>query len=359
MSMNAAPSMTPSTPYFEAEGPSNVTLNARILLSLILIALVCLFTDVLVGTRGIDVGTDTYVYAGFFESLKGGGYETRFEPGFLLLANVLSFIGFNVEGYQMALFGILLLTGIIAARHYYAYLGGGNGVLTFIIASLMFLLLSPMFVNASINAVRQGLSALLIFTALLAFQQRRWGTFLIYGVLATSFHYSAVMYLVFAPLLLFNLKFLRLVALVAFTAYCAGLTMIVVRAVSPMIYNTVMDYSLAAKYKSGVRIDFAVFSIFWYLLPFMVAAMVRKPFDSRLKDSTAVYLVMLLPFFIVGWGNFSNRYLLPAYLAISLMVAAVFCHNRLSIFRNPILLRGGLIVSCAVFFYYVTNQVIV
>jgi hypothetical protein len=68
---------------------------------------------------------------------------------------------------------------------------------------------------------------------------------------------------------------------------------------------------------------------------------------------------MLLPFYLLGWGNFSNRYLLSAYLAISLMVAAMFFHSRVSILRNPILLRAGLIVSCAVFYYYVSNQVLV
>jgi hypothetical protein len=347
------------TPYVDYVGPSNVTTNARIILSLMLIGMACVFSDLLVGLRNIDVGTDTYVYAEFFKSLGGGLSETRFEPGFLLITRLLSIIGFSVKAYQMVLFGVLLLTAIVAVRRYYDYLGGKHGLLTFLIASLMFLFLSPMFVNASINAVRQGLAALLVFTALLEFQQRQWRNFFIYGALATSFHYSSLMYLVFAPLLLLNLRLLRMVAVAAFVAYCAGLTMIVVRAASPFIYNAVMDYSLSSEYKSGVRVDFALFSIFWYALPLLMAPMVRKPFDKRIKDSTAVYLVMLLPFFMVGWGNFSNRYLLPAYLAASLMVAAIFCHNRLSILRNPILLRFGLIISCAVFFYYVTNQVVV
>jgi hypothetical protein len=355
MSMNTHPA-APS--YVDYVGPSNITTNARIVLSLILIALVLIFADLVVGTRNIDIGTDTYVYAEFFKSL-GGWSETRFEPGFLLITRLLAFIGFSVEGYQMALFGILLTTAIIAVCRYYHYLGAKHGLLTFLTASLMFLLFSPMFVNASINAVRQGLAALLVFTALLAFQQRQWRNFFIYGAVATSFHYSAAMYLVFAPLLFLNLKFLRLIAIGAFIAYCAGLTMIIVRAAVPALYNAVMDYSLSSEYKSGVRIDFAAFSIFWYALPFLMAGIVRKPFDKRIKDSTAVYLVMLLPFFLVGWGNFSNRYLLPAYLAASLMVAAIFCQSRLSILRNPILLRVGLIASCAAFLYYVTNQVVV
>ena len=66
----------------------------------------------------------------------------------------------------------------------------------------MLLYVSPMFVNASINAVRQGLAALLVFTALLSFQQRKWWPFALYGALASSLHLSSLLYLVFAPLLL-------------------------------------------------------------------------------------------------------------------------------------------------------------
>jgi hypothetical protein len=352
--------MNSVTPFVERKLPSAVNTNARVMLSMMLILAACIFTDLLIGLRGVDVGTDTYVYASFFESLRGGFLpDTRFEPGFLLVTRLMSLIGLSVNGYQMVLFGILLGTAFVACRRYYDYLGGGRGYLTFVSASLMLLFFSPMFVNASINAVRQGLAALLIFAALLSFQQREWRRFIIYGLLATGFHYSSILYVAMAPLLLLNLRLLRIAAIIAFLAYCSGLTMMVVRAAVPFIYNWVMDYSLSSNYRSGVRIDFAVFSIFWYVLPFMVAPFVHKPFDKRLKDSTAVYLVMVLPFFILGWGNFSNRYLLPAYLAASLMVAAILCHNRFPPLRNPLILRGALVLSCAAFSYYVINQVVV
>jgi hypothetical protein len=344
-----------ATPYFD----HHVALNARTMLSLMLIAAAFLFVDAVVGMRGIDVGTDTYNYAMYFLSSRDGIAATRFEPGFVLITRVLSATGMSVAGYQLVLFAILLLTAMAAMRHYFHYLDSEFGYLTFVTTGLMLLLLSPMFVNASINAVRQGMAALPVFTALLAFHRRQWRSFIMYGVLATSFHYSSLLYLAFAPMLLLSMRMLRIVAAAAFLAYCTGLTLIAVRVVSPLVYNAVMDYSLSATYRSGVRIDFAVFSIFWYLLPLLMSRLVRDPFSTRIKESTAVYMVMLLPFFVLGWGNFSNRYLLPAYLATSLIVAAIFCHSRISLLRNPLLLRGGLMISCAVFFYYVTHQVVV
>jgi hypothetical protein len=349
MTMNSA------TSYFDESAAS----NARMLLSLMLLAIVFAFSDVVIGVRGIDIGTDTYNYAMFFTSMRNGLVSTRFEPGFVFITRVLSATGMSVKDYQMVLFAILLLTVVIATRRYFDCLGSERGYLTFLVAGLMFLFLSPMFVNASINAVRQGLAALLVFTALLAFHRRQWRGFIVYGVAASCFHYSSLLYLAFAPMLLLSVRFLRIVAVVAFVAYCLGLTLIVVRVLSPFVYNAVMDYELSSTYRAGVRIDFAVFSIFWYVLPFLMSPMVRTPFDKRITDSTAVYLVMVLPFFVLGWGNFSNRYLLPAYLATSLMIGAIFCHSRISVLRNPILLRLGLLISCAVFFYYVTHQVIV
>lgn len=335
------------------------TRNAWIGLSVILVLVACLIAASLVGMRGINVGTDTHEYAGFFETIANGRSETRFEPGFVLVTRLLAATGIGVIAYQWALFGILLLTVWVASRRYFDYLGGERGYLTFLTASLAFLFVSPMFVNAAINAVRQGLASLLVFAALLAFHRRQWRAFIGFGILATGFHYSALLYLACAPVLLLGIRSMRIIALLGFLAYCTGLTMVVVRSAVPALYVAVMSYSPEATYRAGVRIDFAVFSIFWYMLPYLMSGLVREPFRQRIKDSTAVYLVMLLPFFLVGWGNYSNRYLLPAYLTASLIVAAIFCNGRTPFLRNPLLLRAGLIVSSFVFCYYVTYQVIV
>lgn len=327
-------------------------------LSLILLAAAAAFGCWLVGTRGLDIGTDTRVYAAFFESLNRP-VDTRLEPGFVFASYLLNRLGLGVPGYQTALFALLLLTVVVASRRYHHYLGATRGYLTFLCASLMLLYLSPMFVNASINAVRQGLSALLVFAALLSFQQRKWWLFLIHGALAASLHLSSLLYLAFAPMLLLSAGVLRYAAAAAFLAYCTGLSLFLVRALVPPLYQFVMTYTFNPDYESGVRIDFAVFSIFWYGLPLLLAPLVRSPYRERIKESTAVYLVMLMPFFAIGWGYFSNRYLLPAWLATSLVIAAILCHSRLAPLRNPMLIRLGLVCACPVFYFYVTNVIVI
>ncbi|UNK49951.1 EpsG family protein [Lysobacter sp. S4-A87] len=334
------------------------TVGASVLSALLLLA-VAAFGCWLVGTRSPEIGTDTLTYAGFFEGLGRESIETRLEPGFVYLSIALWKLGAGVTGYQTALFALMLGTVAVSTRQYFRSLGDERGHLTFLGVSLMLLYISPMFVNASINAVRQGLAALLVFTALLSFQQRRWGMFALFGAIAGSLHMSSLLYLVFAPVLLLGPRTQRLVAVAGFILYVTGLSMAMVRAAVPALYELVMTYTENSYYRSGVRIDFAVFSIFWYALPHALSPLVKPEFREKIKSSTAIYLVMLLPFFAVGWGFFSNRYLLPAWLSASLIVAAVICHSRLPALRHPLLLRFGLVLSCVVFYYFVNHEIVI
>lgn len=349
--------MNTSAP-FPSYADSAVT-NARAMLSLLLLLAACAVATLVVSSRGLDVGTDTHVYAGFFLSSRHGPVDTRLEPGFVALTRLASATGMGVAGYQAVLFGVLLVGVVLAARRYHIYLGSTRGFLTFLSAVMLFLFVSPMFVNASINTVRQGLATPLVIAALLAFHHRRWRSFVLFGAVASSLHYSSLLYLVFAPVLLLSPRKQRIVAGVGFLAYCSGLSMLVVRAAVPVVYNDVMNYHVDAVYRAGVRYDFALFSLFWYLLPFMLSRIVQAPFSERIKQSAAVYMVMVLPFFLLGWGNFSNRYLLVPWVAASFMVAAMACHSRTPLLRHPVVLRIGLVMASGVFCCLVAYQVIV
>ncbi len=337
----------------------SIDTSASAMLGVLLLLAVAAFGCWLVGARSPDIGTDTHTYAGFFEGQNDYGVETRLEPGFVYLTYALWKLGVGVTGYQTALFALLLGTIVVSTRRYFDFLGDKDGYLTFLGAAVMMLFVSPMFVNASINGVRQGLSALLVFTSLLSFQQHRWGRFVLYGAIAASLHLSSLLFLVFAPVLLFGTRTQRMLAALAFVMYVTGISMALVRALIPPLYELVMTYTATSRFDPGVRIDFAVFSIFWYALPYVLAPLVRAEYRKKIQESAAVYLVMLLPFFAVGWGYFSNRYLLPAWLSASLIVAAMLVHNRVALVRHPLILRLGLILSCVVFYYYVNNEIVI
>lgn len=333
--------------------------NARAVLSVLLLLAVCTVTVAVVSLRDKDVGTDTHIYAAVFLAMRDGLITTRFEPGFVALTRMASATGMSVTGYQAVLFSVLLVGAAIAARRYFVYLNSNRGFLTFLSAVLLFLFASPMFVNASINAVRQGLAAPLVFAALLAFHHRKWRGFVLLGAAASSLHFSSLMYLAFAPVLLLSPRQQRIIAGVAFLAYCSGLSMMVVRLGVPALYNEVMNYSVNAAYRAGIRFDFALFSMVWFLLPFMASRLVQAPYSERIKQSAAVYMVMVLPFFLLGWGNYSNRYLLVPWIAASFLVAAMICHARTPLLRHPVLLRGGLVMAGGAFCFYVTHMIMI
>lgn len=328
-------------------------------LGVVVLLAVGVFGCWLVGGRPLEIGTDTETYAGFFEGLDRGLPETRLEPGFVYLSYALRTLGLGVQGYQAALFALLLLAVALAVRVHHRPLASTQAYPTLLCASLMLLFVSPMFANASINAIRQGLAAPLVFAALLSFQQRRWPGFVALGVLATSLHFSSLLYLACAPALLLRPNLLRALAALAFLAYVAGLSMKAVGAAAPSLYATVMEYTANPNYRAGVRIDFAVFTIFWYLLVLAVSPWVQATARRQVLDSASVYLVMVLPFFAIGWGYFSNRYLLPGWLAVSLILAAVCCHSRVAPLRHPLVIGAGLIASCGVFYVYVSRGIVV
>ena len=327
--------------------------------TVMLLVAVATFACWLIATRSLDTGTDTQVYATFFSNLANRPIETRLEPGFVYISMFVHGLGFGIPGYQAVLFGLLLVTVLISTRAFYRYLGATIGYITFLSAAGMLLLLSPVFVNSSINAVRQGLAALLVFTALMAFEQRQWRRFCAYGLIAILLHFSSALYIAFAPVLFLGYRRLRYVAVAAFIIYASGASMDLVRSLSPALYSIAMEHAANLNYRSGVRLDFALFSMAWYALPFIAAPLVQEPYRERLKQATSLYLVMLLPFFMIGWGFFSNRYLLPAWQAASLIVGAMLSLSRFRLLRSPALIDLGLLFAVGIFYYYVQTGIVI
>ncbi|MBD9478919.1 EpsG family protein [Pseudoxanthomonas sp. PXM02] len=328
-------------------------------LGVLVVLAVAAFACWVVGSRPLHIGEDTETYAAFFDALGAGLPETRLEIGFVYLSYALRRLGLGLQGYQTALFGLMLLAVTVAVRINHRRFPPSQAYPTLLCASLMLLFISPMFVNASINAVRQGLAAPLVFAALLCFQQRRWVGFVALGALAASLHTSSLLYLACAPALLLKPNVLRAVALLACLAYVAGLTMKMVGVAAPSLYTTVMEYTANDNYRAGVRIDFAAFTLFWYLLMLGVAPWVQAEARRALADAASVYLVMALPFFMIGWGYFSNRYLLPAWMAMSLILAAACCYSRVAPLRHPLVLGAGLLTSCGVLYVFVSRGIVI
>ncbi len=324
------------------------------------IACICVLCLLLVATRDHDIGKDTPAYAAFFQSIdRGQEANARIEPGFVFVTQAAAILDLGVAGYQGLLFGLLLGTCLLATRVFWEYLGRRRDYHIFLAASLALLLGSPAFVNAAVNAIRQGLASLLVFAALVLVFRGRWAKALLVGMLAASFHYSSVLYFLFTPVLLLSQRAQILVAVFAFSFYVTGLSEITIRSISPEIYFLVMDYQASAEYRSGSRLDFALFSMFWFALPFFVGRVLNQGVNVRIQESMRIYLVMLLPFFAVGFGNFSNRFLLPAWMSMSIILASMICDTRILQLRNAWTVYLSLFVGAGAFVYFVQHEVLI
>lgn len=102
----------------------------------------------------------------------------------------------------------------------------------------------------------------------------------------------------------------------------------------PQIYFFVADYGTLAnnveRLKTGVRVDFAVFTL---MLLWLVSFFTKL---SAIKNDTFILRLFCyasastIPFFMLGWGYYSNRYLFTAWFLILIMLLS---------FSFPLLVR--------------------
>jgi hypothetical protein len=141
------------------------------------------------GLRG-DVGTDTFVYRTYYESVGASEPAFDFGPGFFAISVIGNWLGFGSQ--------FLLL--VVAAI---------QCMLVLAIASMIsepdifyLLVLSRFYVPLDLNIIRNGLSAHLGALAIALFIQRCWAKTTVLSVMAVSVHASAIVLLiVFFPLL--------------------------------------------------------------------------------------------------------------------------------------------------------------
>ncbi|WP_413738402.1 hypothetical protein, partial [Shewanella sp. BJSY2023SW001] len=115
------------------------------------------------------------------------------------------------------------------------------------------------------------------------------------------------------------------------------------------------NYDSFAEYKSGVRFDFAVFSLFptLYLLFIKVTRVIN--ISELTLSFYKIYSLLLIPFWFLGWGNYSNRYAMPAWLLY--FVVMLFPLVKLKRFSVGVVLLP-LALSLVVFLLFLYFKVI-
>ena len=156
---------------------------------------ICLFVILLGGLRAVSVGTDTRQYWSAFNLIKelpaDQLWDTRYEPGFVILCRLLSGISDNPH--------ILLMVSsimIFVPCFIFIYRNSADVVLS----SYLFVTLG--FILSMFNLMRQGLAIGIILIGVeFFFKRKNYFFFLLMCVLAMQFHQSAIIsvVLIFVP----------------------------------------------------------------------------------------------------------------------------------------------------------------
>lgn len=284
------------------------------------------FLAILVGSRDLSIGTDTERYAAWYKVIADCHcFYGNIEPGFNLFGLITSLFTDSVGGYFFAIsLALFVMLNLVARKvtRLDSQIGQKEKKLLFTLILLAFFL-SPFFVSAHINAIRQGMAAFMLFYALLSFQEKSWGKFILGSVLAMSFHISSIMYLVLFPLLMLPIWILLVILAGMSVIYASGLSEVIVSSVSGLfnlpLHDYVTQYRADVAYQSGVRCDFLIFSLLGvgFGLLGRYFSNNKAIIDSLLK----IYIVLLIPFLMLGYANFSNRYVYTAWLFLSILTA--------------------------------------
>nr|WP_320166829.1 EpsG family protein [uncultured Methylophaga sp.] len=291
-----------------------------------------------IGYRDLSIGSDTYRYAEYYQALKDcltlcGEHEV----GFQIFGYIFAYTGQTTASYffGISLF-IFLMLNLVSLKFVtmfnITYEQNRDYFLLLLLIFFIFLL-SPFFVSAHINAIRQGIASFVVYLSLFFFITKNWKLFLLTALIASSFHHTALMYLAFSPLLLLTLNRLILIVVLLTISYLSGLSEFLLHHLSDMtglgIYEKVVNYQLKVSYQRGVRWDFTLFSIFLALIPYFICRyLVIDKFKDGMITALKVYLVLLIPFFLFGYAAFSNRFLYTAWLYLPFLAAGTLISAR-------------------------------
>lgn len=282
---------------------------------------VVFFISALIGVREPSVGTDSKHYIEIFNGLINSSVWLKYEPGFEFFVRA---VGVVSEKSQFIFFCIGLFITAFYLYSYSKYTAKTSFSSYFILLSLM--LLSSWYLTFTTNGLRQGMSLSILYLAVGYLVNYKYYKFCFYLFFACIFHYSTVLILPFLFLLFafkINLKSLIFVYMTFSLGYLFGINeMLVMKSSNIMgvpVYNMLKNYGGDSAKWVGFQANLYLYTNFWFF--FGVALCVYKKSLLRGRSFTAltIYGLLCLPYFVFGFGGYSNRIAQIAWFFIPIL----------------------------------------
>ncbi|MCC5792236.1 MAG: EpsG family protein [Legionellaceae bacterium] len=282
------------------------------------------------GFRPGHWGSDTNGYIGIFHKLKSlPDAYAHFE--WLFIASMKGVIALTTSPhvYFTCLILVNFVLLVLNAALLSDYLWDSSLQQRFMIITCFACYVSPFFISGQINVIRQGTAfffVLLFYLLLLKRHSPLW--LLLVGTIAQGLHSTSIIFLVPAYGLLFSYRAVSRILTVLVVLYATGITPQMIKKFSQLsglsIYDQIMSYGGNATYTRGLRYDFLLFTLVAGIA-FDIFGRYFQPRAVQAKYFTIlkIYWLLSLPFLLVGYGAYSDRFYLPCWTFLSFLCAIV------------------------------------
>lgn len=288
-----------------------------------LMAAIVITLSYAVANRNVSIGSDTETYITIYHDFAEGVAEPEFEPLFVVIMSASAFFSENYKIFLFLSSCVLLVLALTALfKTVQADLPTEKTWPNLQMFMLALLLISPIFFALQVNVLRQGLATPLLALGYLAVTKRNFYPAIVYFVLAVGLHFTSLVFILVAPLLLLSSRVL--IALVGLLSLCylldySKLLMSIVFDVLGLSaqFSQLLEFGSGTEYKAGVRPDFWLFTA---VLIFISWVCVRLVLSNGLI--LKLMLVSFIPFLLFGYIAYSDRFLLLAWYYFPVLAAA-------------------------------------
>lgn len=293
--------------------------------------IIIIIISFLIGFRDYSVGTDTINYV---EIYSANINFTGFEPGFNFFISTFNLLTPN----PILLFAFICL--LISIFYYLTfqnidYLEKNN--LTFLLLFFSLIFVSSWYISNVTNGLRQGVSlSILYYTLTRHFVNKKYFIFLIFYFIALMFHISSIFLLPFLILYItisFRNFFYLWILLSIF--YMLNLNEKILFEILSFFgfvdfYYLIKNYGLPEYNYYGFNIYFFLYTIFFPLISLIIYYFYKKDKSPLIFPIIKLYFMLCMPYFLLGFANYSNRYGLIAWAFIPFMQLIIIKQLELS-----------------------------
>lgn len=305
-----------------------------------------------ISVRDVDIGTDTLSYISIFNKVLDPYYLVDTEILFFVLNKL---VGYFTADYRVLFFFCALLSFFLswfmirAVTPFFGSAYKGNDSLFILIFSIF--LLSPFFFNANVNVLRQGLATPILLSAFFFLLRKSYFKSCLLFLLSIGFHKSSLFFVVLSPLVFVSYKKIAVLIMILSFSYVSG---IAYKIIQPMlsafgfgeILMEIQTYGSSSDYKSGIRIDFFLFSLSFVLVAYICYI---KSYIS--EGLLKILMVLFVPFLLFGYVAYSDRLLLTLWYMIPVVLIIPFIKYYDRLVQKRALSMFFLSVCTVIFIY--------